>query len=182
MNKTVPRSVELSEARAGGLRNIGEAARASGVSAKMIRHYESLGLIRQPNRTLSGYRLYTDQDVHLLRFIRRARDLGFPVSQIEGLLRLWQDRGRASREVKQIALAQAAELDARIREMEAMKRTLEHLAQHCHGNDRPECPILDDLAQPIGHSGAGLSRPGITSGKRARPPIQRARSPAKKPI
>ena len=136
---------EMSEARSEGLRNIGEAAAASGVSAKMIRHYETIGLIPKAGRTYAGYRLYGENDVHLLRFIKRARTLGFSMKQIETLLALWQDRKRASREVKRVALAHAAELEARIREMEGMKRTLEALAHHCHGDHRPECPILDDL-------------------------------------
>jgi len=180
MNKTATRLVELSEARAGGLRNIGEAAQASGVSAKMIRHYESLGLIRQANRTFSGYRLYTEEDVHVLRFIKRARTLGFSVSEIEELLRLWQDRTRPSREVKRIALAQAAELDVRIREMEAMKRTLEDLAEHCHGDHRPECPILDDLARPSDPLESPPLSTRRTPGKPGPPSIRRARAPAKK--
>jgi Cu(I)-responsive transcriptional regulator len=138
----------MSEARSEGLRNIGEAAAASGVSAKMIRHYETIGLIPKANRTFAGYRLYSDNDVHVLRFVKRARALGFSIKQIEGLLALWQDRRRASREVKRMALEHAAELGERIREMEAMRRTLEGLAQHCHGDHRPECPILDDLGGP----------------------------------
>jgi len=126
--------------------NIGGAAHASGVSAKMIRHYESIGLIPRANRTGSGYRKYTDKDVHTLRFIRQARSLGFSVRQIEALLGLWRNQRRPSSKVKALALAHLAELDARIRELEAMKRTLAELAAHCHGDERPDCPILDELA------------------------------------
>lgn len=126
--------------------NIGQAADVSGVSAKMIRHYESLGLMPKVRRTGSGYRQYTMNEVQTLRFIRRARNLGFGMAEIAVLLNLWQNHRRASAEVKKLALAHAAELAARIEEMQAMKRTLEQLATHCHGDDRPECPILDDLA------------------------------------
>ncbi|MBI3144671.1 MAG: Cu(I)-responsive transcriptional regulator [Pseudogulbenkiania sp.] len=126
--------------------NIGEAANASGVSAKMIRYYESVGLIPYPHRTHSGYRVYRQEDVHVLRFIRRARDLGFPVEQIRELLALWQDRSRASSEVKGIARRQVEELNARIVQLVAMRDTLRHLVEHCSGDDRPSCPILDDLA------------------------------------
>ena len=126
--------------------NIGAAARASGVSAKMIRYYESIGLIGRAERSTGGYRLYAPRDVHLLRFIKRARSLGFPIERVAQLVALWQDTRRASAEVKRIALAQIAELEQRIAELETMKRTLDHLARHCHGDQRPECPILDDLA------------------------------------
>lgn len=128
--------------------SIGQVAKASGVSAKMIRYYEQIGLIAKADRTEAGYRNYTTQDAHSLRFIRRARDLGFPVEQISELLLLWRDRQRASIDVKAVALSHVAGLRARIAELEAMAQTLEHLAQHCHGNDRPECPILADLAEP----------------------------------
>jgi len=126
---------------------IGEAAARSGVSAKMLRHYEALGLLPGVARTEAGYRLYADKDVHILRFIRRARDLGFSIAEITELLKLWQDRGRASREVKKIALAHVADLQRRLDEMAAMKRTLEELASCCHGDARPDCPILDGLAE-----------------------------------
>ncbi|GAA4331119.1 Cu(I)-responsive transcriptional regulator [Variovorax defluvii] len=128
--------------------NIGEAAARSGVSAKMVRHYESLGLMPKVHRTESGYRQYTANDVHTLRFIRRARDLGFSMAEIAELLKLWQNKRRASADVKRIALAHAADLRRRIEEMEAMKRTLERLADCCHGDHRPDCPILDELAEP----------------------------------
>jgi len=137
---------ELYEAKARGLHNIGEAAALSGVSAKMIRHYEATGLIPPANRTYANYRLYSEADLHRLRFIRRSRTLGFSMKQIEQLLGLWSDPGRSSAEVKTLALAHAADLEARIREMQAMQRTLESLARHCHGDQRPDCPILDDLA------------------------------------
>lgn len=127
--------------------NIGEAARRSGVTAKMVRHYESLGLLPTIARTESGYRLYGEKEVHTLRFIRRARGLGFDMTEIAQLLKLWQNRQRASADVKRIALAQVAGLERRIDEMAAMKRTLEHLADCCHGDHRPECPILDELAE-----------------------------------
>jgi len=126
--------------------NIGEAAKQSAVSAKMIRHYESLGLLTEAPRTEAGYRVYDEASVHTLRFIRRARDLGFGMKEIASLLGLWRNRRRASGDVKRIAKAHAADLQRRIDEMQAMKRTLEHLAHCCQGDARPECPILDDLA------------------------------------
>jgi MerR family copper efflux transcriptional regulator len=127
--------------------NIGEAAQRSGVSAKMVRHYESLGLLPPVVRTEAGYRQYGDNEVHTLRFIRRARDLGFGMAEIGELLKLWQNRRRASGDVKRIALVHMADLDRRIAEMEAMKRTLSRLASCCHGDQRPDCPILDELAE-----------------------------------
>jgi len=126
--------------------NIGEAAKASGVSAKMIRYYEQIGLIPKATRSESGYRSYGDSDVHSLRFVRRARDLGFPVEQIAQLLALWRDRSRASSKVKTVALKHIAELQARIADLQIMSQTLEHLVAHCHGDDRPDCPIIQDLA------------------------------------
>lgn len=137
---------ELSEARQQGFFNIGEASEASGVSAKMIRHYESIGLIPPADRTFANYRIYTQSEVHTLQFIRRARKLGFSMVQIKTLLGLWQDRRRTSAEVKRLALEHVRDLDEKIREMEAMKRTLASLAHHCHGDERPDCPILEDLA------------------------------------
>ena len=137
---------ELGDARAQGLHNIGEAAALSGMSAKMIRHYEGSGLIPAAARTMAGYRLYSDADVHRLRFVRRARSLGFSTRQVQTLLQLWSDRSRTSAEVKRLAQRHADELAARIAEMQAMQRTLETLARRCHGDDRPDCPILDDLS------------------------------------
>ena len=148
-NRSAPRP-ELADARNQGLHNIGEAAVLSGVHAKMIRHYESTGLIPEPGRTFAGYRIYSDADVHRLQFIKRARTLGFSMKQIEALLGLWHDRHRSSADVKRLAQAHADELAQRISEMQAMQRTLQHLAMQCHGDDRPDCPILDDLATPGG--------------------------------
>jgi Cu(I)-responsive transcriptional regulator len=126
--------------------NIGQASAASGVSAKMVRHYESLGLLQKVARSEAGYRRYDDAVIHTLRFIRRARDLGFSMAEIRELLALWRNRRRSSADVKRIALTHAADLGQRIEQMRAMQRTLEHLAHCCHGDDRPDCPILDDLA------------------------------------
>jgi Cu(I)-responsive transcriptional regulator len=126
--------------------NIGEAARASGVTAKMIRYYESVGLLTAKGRTSAGYRLYGTEEVHSLRFIRQARRLGFLVDDIRRLLALWYDRSRASAEVKAIALEHAADLDRRITELTEMRDTLVHLARHCHGDERPDCPIIEQLA------------------------------------
>ncbi|MBN8629432.1 MAG: Cu(I)-responsive transcriptional regulator [Rhodobacterales bacterium] len=125
--------------------NIGEAARESGVSAKMIRYYEETGLIPPAGRTGSGYRTYGPKEVQVLRFVRRARDLGFPMEKVADLLALWRDRDRASADVKRLAEDQIEALETRIREMVEMKATLEHLAHACAGNARPDCPILDDL-------------------------------------
>jgi len=127
--------------------NIGEAAARSRVSAKMVRHYESLGLLPKVGRTDSGYRQYGDKEVHTLRFIRRSRDLGFSMAEIADLLKLWQNRRRASSDVKRIALSHVADLDRRMEEMAAMKRTLARLADCCRGDDRPDCPILDELGE-----------------------------------
>ncbi len=126
--------------------NIGEAARATGISAKMIRHYEVLGLIDDVARTDAGYRRYDDATLHSLRFIRRARDLGFGIEEIRTLLALWRNRQRSSAEVKRIALAHVDDLQRRIDALQSMQRTLKHLAHGCAGDDRPDCPILDDLA------------------------------------
>jgi Cu(I)-responsive transcriptional regulator len=129
-----------------GLMNIGQAAKATGVSAKMIRHYESLGLFPEATRTEAGYRQYNERDLHTLRFIRQSRDLGFSLEQIRELLALWQDRKRPSRQVKALAQAHIDELEAKLQELQAMKATLEHLVHCCHGDDRPECPIIETLA------------------------------------
>jgi Cu(I)-responsive transcriptional regulator len=127
---------------------IGEAAGASGVSAKMIRHYEAHGLTPRAGRTQSGYRTYDAVDVHVLRFIRRARDLGFSIAEIKTLLGLWNNRRRASGDVKRLTTKHIADLDAKIAGLQAMRRTLTTLAHDCHGDERPDCPILDDLARP----------------------------------
>ncbi|WP_193367785.1 Cu(I)-responsive transcriptional regulator [Pelagibius marinus] len=128
--------------------NIGDAAAASGVSAKMIRHYESIGLISPPRRTESNYRVYSTEDVHVLRFIKRARTLGFSIEKTGMLLGLWQDRSRASADVKELALSHISELEERICELQDMVSTLKHLAHCCSGDGRPDCPILNDLAAP----------------------------------
>ena len=127
---------------------IGAAAQRAGVSARMVRHYESLGLLPPVGRTDSGYRQYTEAEVHALRFIRRARDLGFSMAEIATLLSLWQDKERASSQVKSIAQAHIDDLSTRIADMQAMQRTLQTLVSCCQGNDRPDCPILDNLAHP----------------------------------
>ena len=131
---------------------IGQAAERAGVSARMVRHYEGLGLLAGVARTDSGYRQYTEADVHTLRFIRRARDLGFSMEEIAQLLGLWQDKARASSQVKQIAQKHIANLSERIAAMQAMQRSLQALVGCCHGDERPDCPILDDLAGPVGGS------------------------------
>lgn len=126
--------------------NIGEAAQASAVSAKMIRHYEAIGLLPAARRTAAGYRVYDEQDIRVLQFIHRGRALGFSLENIAGLLALWQDKGRASADVRRLAEQHIAELDRKIGELQSMKRTLEALAHSCHGDQRSDCPILDDLA------------------------------------
>jgi MerR family copper efflux transcriptional regulator len=125
--------------------NIGEASKSSGVGTKLIRYYESIGLIAEAGRTASGYRVYTPQEVNVLKFIKRARTLGFSIEKIQRLVGLWRDRERPSKEVKRIALEHVAELEAKIAEMRAMSDTLQELAHTCHGDDRPDCPILHDL-------------------------------------
>jgi len=126
--------------------NVGEAARLSNVSAKMVRHYESLGLLPAIARTDAGYRQYTGKEVHTLRFIRRARDLGFSIAEIAELLKLWQNRRRPSANVKRIASQHIEALEAKMAEMAAMRKTLQHLVDCCSGDERPDCPILDELA------------------------------------
>jgi len=125
--------------------NIGEAAKATGVSAKMIRYYDEIGLVQPASRTDSNYREYDAKQINELRFIKRGRSLGFSMQEITQLLSLWRDRGRPSREVKAIADRHLADLDARIAEMQAMAATLRHLSHCCAGDDRPDCPILEDL-------------------------------------
>ena len=124
---------------------IGEAAAASGISERMIRHYEKIGLVAAASRRDSGYRDYSDRDVHTLRFVARARDLGFSIVEIAKLLALWNDRDRASADVKALALDRAEELKKKERALREMRRSLEHLAANCQGNDRPDCPILGEL-------------------------------------
>jgi Cu(I)-responsive transcriptional regulator len=142
------RYFELGSARRDGLLNIGEAAKASGVSAKMIRHYEQIGVVPKPARTVAGYRLYRDADVHTLRFVQRARELGFPMKEIGALVGLWRNPRRSSADVHRLAGRHLAALEKKIAQMEAMRRTLRHLVHACHGDQRPDCPILDDLAEP----------------------------------
>ena len=139
-------SLELAEAHAHGLYTIGEAAKHTGLSAKMIRHYETLGLVHPSDRTYANYRVYQTRDLHLLKFIRSARDLGFSMKQIATLVSLWQDEGRSSAEVKKIALEHIGEIDERLRALEQMRNTLSELANQCHGDQRPDCPILERLA------------------------------------
>lgn len=127
--------------------NIGQAANASGVSAKMIRHYESVGLFPEAARTEAGYRQYTDKEISTLRFIRQSRDLGFSIEQIRELLGLWQNRRRPSRQVRALAEAHIQELETKLQELQSMKATLQHLVRCCHGDERPDCPIIEALAQ-----------------------------------
>lgn len=136
---------EMKEARSQGLLNIGEAAAASGVSAKSIRHYEESGLIPPAHRTFANYRLYSQKDVHTLRFIKSARTLGFSIADVGTLLNLWQNQRRSSADVKKLALGHVAELNQKIEDMARMRDTLQNLAQNCHGDKRPDCPILQGL-------------------------------------
>ncbi|MBL8805638.1 MAG: Cu(I)-responsive transcriptional regulator [Rhodospirillales bacterium] len=148
--------------------NIGEAAAAAGVSAKTIRYYESIGLMRAPARSAGGYRVYTPEDVHTLRFAGRARDLGFSIEEIGDLLALWRDRRRASADVKRIALGHIADLEAKIASLESMVATLRHLSRTCQGDGRPDCPILTSLAEaaPAAHAQCHASPPA--EGRRAK--------------
>jgi MerR family copper efflux transcriptional regulator len=150
--------------------NIGQAAKASGVSAKMIRHYEGLGLIPAALRSEAGYRLYGERDLHTLKFVRHARDLGFSLAEIQELVGLWQDRARPSRQVKALAEAHIRELEQKAQELLAMKATLEQLVHGCHGDDRPDCPILETLAQD------GPARPARATEKPSLAPRRKARS------
>jgi Cu(I)-responsive transcriptional regulator len=144
--------VDFALAKEQGYYSIGRAAEITGVTAKMIRHYEGLGLIPRANRTLGDYRVYSTADLHALRFIRRARTLGFSMKEIEGLLGLWRNKRRASAEVKRLALKHVAELDRKIEELQSMRAALANLSKHCHGDSRPDCPILDDLERlPVSH-------------------------------
>lgn len=127
--------------------NIGEAAKASGINAKLIRHYESIGIIPKASRSESGYRIYSDSDIHTLKFVKRARGLGFSMKEIKKLVSLWRNRSRASADVKALAQAHVNVLDLKIKELEGMRDTLRHLARNCHGDHRPDCPILENLAE-----------------------------------
>ena len=144
--KRLAKPAETDASKNEGAANISEAAVRSGVSARMIRHYEDIGLMPNVARTAAGYRLYREADLHTLRFIRRSRDLGFTMKEIQMLLGLWQNRRRASADVKELAMKHIADLDARIAEMQAMRLALTKLADCCHGDQRPDCPILEDLA------------------------------------
>lgn len=126
--------------------NIGEAADASGVNAKLIRHYESIGLIPKANRSDSGYRIYKDSDVHILSFIKKARGLGFSMKEIKKLVGLWRNKTRASSDVKALSLAHVKVLEDKISELQSMVDIIKHLSRTCHGDNRPDCPILDNLA------------------------------------
>ncbi|MEO6743282.1 MAG: Cu(I)-responsive transcriptional regulator [Caldimonas sp.] len=162
--------------------NIGEAARASGVSAKMIRHYEEVGLMPHVARTDAGYRQYSARDVHTLRFIRRARDLGFSIAEIGQLVGLWQDRRRSSRSVKALAETHIRELEQKAAHLLAMKATLEHLVHCCHGDERPECPILETLADEGGGDPPAAIRATslLTAPTRGRPLTRDQRASTKK--
>jgi Cu(I)-responsive transcriptional regulator len=138
--------LERADALQRGLMDIGRASKASGVSVKMIRHYEAIGLLPKVARTSANYRVYRQPDVHILRFIRRSRALGFSMADIQELVSLWQNKSRSSASVKKIAGKHVDGLKRKIAELESMVETLDHLTRHCHGDHRPDCPILDDLA------------------------------------
>lgn len=127
--------------------NIGAAAKASGVNAKLIRHYESIGIIPKAARSESGYRTYSETDVHVLTFVRRARMLGFSIKEIKKLVGLWKNKSRASSEVKSLSMQHIEQMETKIFELQAMVKTLKHLSKNCHGDSRPECPILNNLSQ-----------------------------------
>lgn len=127
--------------------NIGEAAKASGINAKLIRHYESIGIIPKAGRSDSGYRQYSETDVHILTFVRRSRSMGFSMKEIKKLVSLWRNRTRASSEVKKMTLTHLDNIERKISDLQAIRSTLLNLANHCHGDDRPTCPILEDLSQ-----------------------------------
>jgi len=139
--------------------NIGQASKASGISAKMIRYYESIGLVPLAGRTNGGYRDYYEADIHRLRFIRRARDLGFSFERVRELLKLWSDHDRSSADVKALALAHVGELEHRAFELKAMIKTLRHLANACEGDHRPHCPIIDELGSGKAPAGKTAARP-----------------------
>ncbi|RYZ75656.1 MAG: Cu(I)-responsive transcriptional regulator [Proteobacteria bacterium] len=126
--------------------NIGEAANISGVNSKMIRHYESIGIIPKASRSGAGYRVYSEADVNVLAFVKRSRSLGFSMKEIKKLVGLWRNRSRASSEVKALAVTHIKEMETKIEELQAMVKTLKHLAKSCHGDNRPDCPIIDGLS------------------------------------
>ena len=148
--------------------NIGQAAELSGISAKMIRYYESVGLITPASRTHSGYRDYNDQDVSILRFVQRARTLGFSVRHIGDLLALWRRRSRSSADVKAIAAEHIAEIDRKVAELMSIRGTLSQLVECCHGDERPECPILDDLASGLAAPADAAPQPACHKAARVR--------------
>jgi Cu(I)-responsive transcriptional regulator len=144
--------------------NIGDASKATGISVKMLRYYEEIGLVRPALRANSGYRVYSEKDLGNLRFVRRARDLGFSVKQIETLLDLWRNQGRSSSDVKALAMAHVAEMEQRKLELEEMIATLRLLAHNCHGDKRPDCPILKDLGTAeVSYDRKKASRPGFAA-------------------
>jgi len=149
--------------------NIGQAAAASGVSAKMIRNYEAVGMLPAAKRTESGYRQYGDADVQTLRFIRHSRDLGFSLQEITELLSLWQNRRRSSRQVKALAQAHIEELNEKLKELQAVKATLEHLVHCCHGDDRPDCPIIESLESEALGTAHNKAHAGLQPGRKRRP-------------
>jgi MerR family copper efflux transcriptional regulator len=152
VGKSAKERAEFAVAKEHGYYSIGKAAELSGVTPKMIRHYESLELIPKAARTAGDYRVYTQADIHTLRFIRRARTLGFAIEEIGTLLGLWRNQRRTSEQVKRLALKHVAELDTKIAELQSMRGALAELAKNCHGDTRPECPILDDLGRlPTSH-------------------------------
>lgn len=147
MNRNASKTLfELADAHAKGLHSIGEVAKLTGLSTKMIRHYETLELIKPTNRTHANYRVYQTKDINLLRFIKSARELGFSMKQIAILASLWQDSKRNSAEVKNLAQEHIKDMDERIHSLQKMRQALSELANRCHGDDRPECPILDAMA------------------------------------
>jgi Cu(I)-responsive transcriptional regulator len=150
--------------------NIGQASKTSGVTEKMIRYYESIGLIDTVGRSANGYRTYAERDVHSLAFIRRARRLGFSIEQIQALMTLWRDKARSSAEVKAIAEGHMGELQARIEELASMRRTLEHLVSCCAGDDRPDCPIIDGLSAP--EPAPARPKPARGDGRRLAAPLR----------
>jgi Cu(I)-responsive transcriptional regulator len=158
--------------------NIGDAAAAAGVTPKMIRHYESLGMIPDVQRTESGYRLYSPKEISMLRFIRQARALGFPVKQVESLLALWRDDRRASREVKELAQEQLRQLELHQREIDEMRATLSRLVSLCRGDDDPHCAILEQLSGSGAGAQQGAERPATKNLKQVR---AGTKAPARKP-